>query len=294
MSFRVTNETQLAAAQYNLQLAAQELAQLDQEASTGLAITKPSDDPAGSATLLQLQRQLTRNTQFQRNAGDGTAWLATAGSALSSVNDIVTKLRDLTVQAANTATATPTSQAAIATQMQALKQSLLTFANTQYQGRNVFAGTSDAAAAYNADYSFNGVAGASVQRRVGDDSTVRVDVDGSSVFGAGSNSLFALVDTISNAVTSGGPISAQLTSIDSYLAKIQGAEATVGSAQNQLTSATSALTSQATTLQASQSGIQDVDSAHVILEMQTQQVAYQTALAVTAKSIQPTLMDYLK
>ena len=38
----------------------------------------------------------------------------------------------------------------------------------------------------------------------------------------------------------------------------------------------------------------NVDSTRVILEMQTQQVAYQTALAVTAKSIQPTLMDYLK
>lgn len=294
MSFRVTETTQLASAQRNLQLSGQKLAQLDQEAASGLAITRPSDDPAGTASLLQLQQQLAQNAQYQRNASDGSAWLSAAGSALSSANDVVTKIRDLTVQAANTATATPTSQAAIATQLQSLKQSLMSLANTQNQGRSVFAGTSDAGAAFAPDYSFTGTPGAAVQRRVGADATVRVDVDGSAVFGSGSSSLFALVDTISSAVTGGGNVSSQLTTIDSFLSAIQGAEATVGSNQNQLTAMTSTLSSQSTALQASQSGIQNVDSASAILQMQTQQLAYQTALAVTAKSIQPTLMDYLR
>ena len=294
MSFRVTSETQLAAAQRNLQLSAQKLSALDAQAATGLAITKPSDDPAGTANLLQFQQQLAQNAQFARNAGDGSGWLATAGSTLSAVNDAVTTLRDLTVQAANTATSTPASQAAIATQMQAIKQSLLSMANTQYQGRSIFAGTSDAGAAFNPDYSFTGTAGASVERRVGADTTVRVDVDGAAVFGTGAGSVFALVDTISAAVTSGANAGGQLTAIDAFLAKIQGAEAAVGSAQNRVTSATDALTAQSTTLKASQSGIQNVDASQVILEMQTQQLAYQTALAVTAKSIQPTLMDYLR
>jgi flagellar hook-associated protein 3 FlgL len=170
----------------------------------------------------------------------------------------------------------------------------MTLANTQYQGRSVFAGTSDAGSAFNPDYSFNGTAGSSVNRRVGTDTTVRVDVDGSSVLGAGPTSVFALIDSIASTVSSGGNVGGQLTAIDAVAANIRGAEATVGSAQNQLTGATSALTTQATTLQTTQNGIQNVDAASAILEMQTQQVAYQTALAVTAKSIQPTLMDYLR
>ncbi|WP_434315636.1 flagellar hook-associated protein FlgL [Leifsonia sp. P73] len=294
MSFRVTESTQLASAQRNLQLSAQRLDQLDQQVASGLAISKTSDDPAGAATLLDLQRQLAQNTQYQRNAGDGTAWLGTAGTALSSMNDTLNQVRDLTVQAANTATQTPSSRAAIATQLQSLKQTLLTLANTQYQGRSVFAGTSDAGSAYNPDYSFNGTAGSSVNRRVGTDTTVRVDVDGSSVLGAGPTSVFALIDSIASTVSSGGNVGGQLTAIDAVASNIRGAEATVGSAQNQLTGATAALTTQATTLQTTQNGIQNVDAAHAILEMQTQQVAYQTALAVTAKSIQPTLMDYLR
>ena len=293
MSFRVTNETQLAAAQRNLQASQQKLSQLDVQATTGLQITLPSDDPTGTSNLLQIQQQLAQNTQYQRNAQNGDGWLTTSSSTLSSVNTALTQLRDLTVQAANTATNSPSSLTAISDQMQSIKQSLLSLANTQYLGRNVFAGTSDASSAFNADYSFNGTAGATVQRRVGPDTTVQVDTDGSSVFGSGANSVFALIDTITGDIASGTNVGSQLSSIDTFMSNVQGAEATVGAAQDQLQAASSTLTTSATSLQTSQSNLKNVDTSQVLLEMQTQQVAYQTALAVTAQSLQPTLMDYL-
>jgi flagellar hook-associated protein 3 FlgL len=293
MSFRVTNETQLAAAQRNLQASQQKLDQLDTEATTGVQINLPSDDPTGTSNLLQIQQQLSQNTQYQRNAQNGTGWLTTISTSLSSANTIMTQIRDLTVQAANTGATSTSSQAAIADQMQALKQNLLSLANTQYLGRNVFAGTSDASSAFNPDYSFNGTPGATVQRRVGSDTTVQVDADGSSVFGSGSGSVFALIDTITNDISSGTNVGSQLSAIDGFMTNIQGAEATVGASQDQLQTATSTLTNSATSLQTSQSNLKNVDTSQVLLEMQTQQVAYQTALAVTAQSLQPTLMDYL-
>ena len=39
--------------------------------------------------------------------------------------------------------------------------------------------------------------------------------------------------------------------------------------------------------------MEDVDLSKVILELKTQEVAYQTALAVTARALQPTLMSFL-
>ncbi|MDQ1609197.1 MAG: flagellar hook-associated protein 3 FlgL [Microbacteriaceae bacterium] len=294
MSFRVTNETQLAAAQRNLQASQQKLYQLDTQASTGLKITVPSDDPTGTSNLLQVQQQLAQNTQYQRNAQDGGGWLTTTSTTLSSVNTALTQLRDLTLQAANTGASSPSSQSAISDQMTAIKQSLLSLANTQYLGRNIFAGTSAASSAYNADYSFNGTAGATVQRRVGPDTTVRVDTNGSTVFGSGSSSVFALIDTITGDIASGTNVGSQLGAIDTFMSSVQGAEATAGAAQDQLQTASSTLTASATSLQSSQSNLRNVDTSQVILEMQTQQVAYQTALAVTAQSLQSTLMDYLK
>ena len=47
-------------------------------------------------------------------------------------------------------------------------------------------------------------------------------------------------------------------------------------------------------LEARRSGIEDLDLAKVVLDMKVQEVAYQSALAVTARVLQPTLMDFLR
>jgi flagellar hook-associated protein 3 FlgL len=46
-------------------------------------------------------------------------------------------------------------------------------------------------------------------------------------------------------------------------------------------------------LETQRSGIEDVDMAEVLMDLQLQQVAYQAALNVTAKVLQPSLMDFL-
>ncbi len=40
--------------------------------------------------------------------------------------------------------------------------------------------------------------------------------------------------------------------------------------------------------------VEEIDLPRTVLELQTQQVAYQASLAATAKVIQPTLMDFLR
>ena len=41
-------------------------------------------------------------------------------------------------------------------------------------------------------------------------------------------------------------------------------------------------------------GLEDVDLSKVLLDLKTQDVNYQTAIAVTARVLQPTLMDFLR
>nr|WP_269437562.1 flagellin [Arthrobacter zhangbolii] len=54
------------------------------------------------------------------------------------------------------------------------------------------------------------------------------------------------------------------------------------------------LADQSISLETRRSGIEDLDTAKVILDMKLQEVAYQSALAVTARALQPTLMDFLR
>jgi len=293
MSMRVTTTMQLLQAQTNLQASKSSLAALTTEAATGIKLTKPSDDPAGTANLLAIKRQQTQSTQYIRNANDGTAWLNTAGSALTGMTNDMTRLRNLTVEASSGTNSTA-ANAAIAGEMQSVKQDMLTLSNTQYQGRTVFAGTSDTGTAFdNTTYAFSGSPTATVQRRVGPDTAVQVDVNGAAVLGTGTSSVFSFIDTLSTAVAAGTNVTGQLTNLDTFANQISAANATVGAAQNRITSATTQLTSEATTLATTRSNIESVDAAQVILQLQSQQNSYQMALSVTAKSNSKTLMDYL-
>lgn len=313
MAFRVTTATQLAQAQWNIQQSKSRLDTATQQAATEQRITLPSDDPSGTANLLTIQRQLAQNSQYARNATDGTAWLTSVDGALTSVTTLLTQLRNLTVQAGG-GTGSQASQSAIAAQMQAVKSQLISLADTQYLGRNVFAGGTDESTAFAIDdtttpptYTFTGGSGdgtgpaPAVERRIGAGTVVRVDADGGQVFGSdadGSESMFHMIDEITAQITdpatSGDGVTGFLSQIDGFLGTIQGIHSTVGTNMQQVQQAQQALQSDATTLGAQQSSIRDLDPADAILRSQTAQTAYQVALAVTAQSIQPTLMDYLR
>jgi len=291
---RVTNATQTLTAQRNLQLSLQRQAQLYDQATSRQQITKPSDDPTATASALGVRADQAATAQYQRNVDNGDAWLTTADSTLSSVEDIMRRVRDLTVTGANDGALSAEAKEAIATELDGLKKSLLSLANTTYLGRTVFAGNSDAGVAFQPDYSFTGAAGSTVERRIGPDTTVRVDADGAAVFGTGSGSVFALIDGISNDLRTGVNVGPRLGGIDDRMKAIVGEHAEIGGRQTRLDKAKDTLAVGANSLEAQRSSLEDVDLSKVLLDLKTQDVNYQTAIAVTARVLQPTLMDFLR
>jgi len=291
---RVTNATQTLTAQRNLQLSLQRQAQLYDQATSRQQITKPSDDPTATASALGVRADQAATAQYQRNVDNGDAWLTTADSTLSSVEDIMRRVRDLTVTGANDGALSAEAKEAIATELDGLKKSLLSLANTTYLGRTVFAGNSDAGVAFQPDYSFTGAAGSTVERRIGPDTTVRVDADGAAVFGTGSGSVFALIDGISNDLRTGVNVGPRLGGIDDRMKAIVGEHAEIGGRQTRLDKAKDTLAVGANALEAQRSSLEDVDLSKVLLDLKTQDVNYQTAIAVTARVLQPTLMDFLR
>jgi len=291
---RVTNATQTLNAQRNLQLSLQRQAQLYDQATSRKQITKPSDDPTATASALGVRADQAATAQYQRNVDNGDAWLTTADSTLTSVESIMRRVRDLTVTGANDGSLSGEAKEAIATELDGLKKSLLSLANTTYLGRTVFAGNSDAGVAFQPDYSFTGAAGSTVERRIGPDTTVRVDADGAAVFGTGSGSVFALIDGISNDLRTGVNVGPRLGGIDDRMKAIVGEHAEIGGRQTRVDKAKDTLAVGANALEAQRSNLEDVDLSKVLLDLKTQDVNYQTAIAVTARVLQPTLMDFLR
>jgi len=317
MISRVTDQTQIRSAQSSLQTNLSRLTQLQERASNLTKLGRPSDDPALTADSLAVHAQQAAVAQYSRNVDNGTGWLTTVDGALASTTDIMNKVRDLTVQGGN-GSLSATAKSALAAQLQGLKQDLLTQANTQYLGRSVFAGNSDKAAAFTttaaipatgttpaipATVTYTGTPGSTVERRIAADSTVRVDSDGASIYGTGTDSVFNLIDNISFALdpTTGTPGASATATATDYLASVDARKTTVLTAQAdagvreaQIKGAGENLVKQAGTLEAQRSGLEDADLGQAVLDLKLQEVSYQAALSVTAKVLQHTLMDFLR
>ena len=69
--------------------------------SSGTRIVSASDDAAGLAISEKLKAQVRGYQQAERNASDGVSMIQTAEGGLSEVSNILTRLRELSMQAAS-------------------------------------------------------------------------------------------------------------------------------------------------------------------------------------------------
>ena len=298
---RVTNQGLMLTAQRNLQQSLSQLAQKQNTAGTLKRIDQPSDDPSGTADSLRIRAEQAAVAQYGRNLNDGNAWLSVADTALSKTNSLLQKVRELTVQGANDGALSPVQKEAIAVELETLRADLMTTANTEYLGRNVFAGNSTAGKAFTdldavppaLPYTSTG-SGSPVERRIGNNTSIRVDADGAAVFGQGDASVFKLVDNIIADLRSGVNIGVRLDEIDTRSSAILGQWGTVGARQAQLIKAQGANVSESVSLEAQRADIEDVDLGQAIIELKAQELSYQAALSVTAKALQQNLMDFLR
>jgi flagellar hook-associated protein 3 FlgL len=69
--------------------------------STGKKVISPSDDPVASTRILQLNQELELNSQYQSNIQSVENSLKLEDDLLGSINDVVQRIRELTISAGN-------------------------------------------------------------------------------------------------------------------------------------------------------------------------------------------------
>lgn len=304
---RVTNLTMSANALRTLQTQQSRLSELQDKATTLNKISRPSDDPAATAKALETRSLLAATAQYGRNIDDGNTWLTAADSALEQATNVMHRIKDLTVLAGN-GSLNQSGKDAIALELEALNKDLVSVANSKHLGRNIFAGNSDADAAFTpgtprepanpADPGtppvFQGTGLSPVERRISATQTVRVDADGEAIFGSDAGSVFATVANIAAQLRSGGDINSQLAPLETSFKNIVNGRAEIGTRQAQLERAGTVNTELEATLDAQRTGIEKADLGSVIMDLKLQETNYQVALAATARVLQPTLMDFLR
>lgn len=108
--------------------------------SRGERILKPSDDPIGSAVMLDLQKQIDNSMQYIQNGETAKTRLELEESALANVTDILQRVRDLSLQAANS-TLNSTDRQAITVEIEERLKELVGLGNSQLaNGEYLFSG----------------------------------------------------------------------------------------------------------------------------------------------------------
>ncbi len=295
ISSRVTERALAGTMQLGLQANMSRMGELQRQLSSGKAIARPSDSPTGVLTAMQLRGQVRSYEQYSSSATDGLARLGLAETTLSNTLDQVRRVRELTLTGMSSPTSgSPVAREALAAEVDGIGKSLVGLANTRYLDRPVFGGTTAGPAAYNSVGGYVGDAG-SVNRTVGDGTRVRVDVSGAETFGTGTDQLFAVLGSIGAHLRSDpAALGNDLASLDRAAARIQTQLSDVGARYGSLEGARQTADDRVLELQAQLSGVEDIDLPKTITEIQLQQAAYQAALAVTAKAVQPSLVDFLR
>jgi flagellar hook-associated protein 3 FlgL len=270
---------------------------LQNEVTTGLRITKPSDDPGGMVIALSSQSSITRMAQYSTNITDGLGQLAQSTSSLSSVSDALTQVQSLVLEAVN---GTPTAEtlSAISSQVQGIRANVLAAMNSQYAGRPVFGGDGSATQAFATDGTYTGTASAPT-RTAAAGTSVTVGMTGTAAFGSGTTGVLGALDGIIASLNGGTPADVEtlrgagLTSLTTADNLVANASATTGSAYGQLQGLQTQNQSVSLALTTRLSSVQNVDMAQALTDLKTAEASYQSALYATAQTNRETLVSFL-
>ncbi len=275
----------------HLQKSLSGIAELQNQASTGKKLTKPSDSPVDMGTSLSLRAALHRSAQLETNVTDAEGWLGTTDTTLGQILTQLRQVNTLVLQAVNGST-DQIARDAIANQIDQIRQGLIGLGNTQYGNRPLFGGTA-ATAAYDASGAYVGTS-AAVERTIAPGVQVQVNVNGDSVFGPPGSDLFTTLAQISVAVHGNQSLTALSAQLKAQTQTVQTAQATVGATYARVDNTKTQNTTNASTMTNNLSNVENVDLAEVLMNLQAQETTYQAALAAAARAITPSLAAFLQ
>jgi flagellin len=242
MGLRINTNVVSLSAQRTLGVSNNEQARTLEKLSSGTRIVRASDDAAGLAISEKLKAQIRGVKQAERNARDGISMIQTAEGGLSEASNILTRLRELSVQAASD-TVGDVERGFTNLEYQNLKQEIERISQvTEFNGKKLLNGQGD-------EYDFQiGINNDDFQDRIKYDARLT----NSSLSSLGIDSV--MIDSKAGAQES-------LAVLDQAIESISGQRAELGAKQNRLTSTIQNLQVSSENLSSANSRIRDTDFA---------------------------------
>ncbi|MGM9923426.1 MAG: flagellar hook-associated protein FlgL [Bacillus sp. (in: firmicutes)] len=277
----------------NLSNSYSKLATLDQQISTGKKFSNPSDNPVAAMRAMGYRTDLNRIQQYQQNIGEVKNWVDTTDDALNNATMALQKIRELMVQASN-GSLEENQRSYIATEIEQLKKQIVDIGDTQMGGKYIFGGTRTNERP--SETNFADATGA-IEVEVFSGIKLQVNTEGKGLFKdayAGDGSIQKLIDDLKDPNVDASALSNHLGALDKTIDTFLTERASIGARQNRVELMEDRLDSQEVFSTRILSDNEDVDLERAIIDLTAQESVHRAAMAIGARIIQPTLMDFLR
>jgi flagellar hook-associated protein 3 FlgL len=303
MVLRITSQILVADAIANAQQQSSQLAFLQQEASTGLRILQPSDDPPAALQVLAEQAQNNQLGVYHQNIADAQAKLNSSVSTLNQVSNLLAQAKNLGLQGSNNSNTSSALQA-MAAQVDSILKEVTHLANTQQDGQYLYAGTASQTQPFTVNSQgqvvYNG-SSEPMNEPIGQGQEVQTLYDGSQIFQ--SPDVFQILSSLRDALSNVNNLSssAQTAAIQQTLPELDNANSNILDVVGQQSAQLQNLQSidqhiQKVQLQTTQQigNLQNADLSQVVVGLQEQQNLLQSTLYSTAHVLSLSLLNFIK
>ncbi|PLR78245.1 flagellar hook-associated protein FlgL [Bacillus sp. V3-13] len=286
----------------NLSNSYQKLGKYQEQLSSQKKISRPSDDPVVVFKGISYRTSVNDVEQYQKNIAEVNVWLENTEDALEKAGSSIHRISELVIQA-NTGSVTDEDRQKIEDEIEAIKQQLISVANTKISGKYIFNGSD----IYNQPVNYNGTTitaaynNDSINIEVSAGIKLKANYLGSNIFkydpaSAADKGLLGDLEALQTDLKNGNDpdLGQFITNFQNHLENINSTRSSIGATMNRVELIETRLDSQEIIANKMVSENEDIEVEEVILQLQTQESIHRAALSVGSRIMQPTLVDFLR
>ncbi len=305
---RVSNMMNAAVHLRTLENRSEAYARAQRALSTGIRVSRPSDDPSDTARIMRLRSSIERNLQFQRNVNSARIRVAQVDAGLQRVEDIYARGRALAVQGAQD-TLAEEERHMLATELDQLLEMTIAEGNRRFLGRSLFSGSNvdqdPFIALRNEEGRITRVlsnpegTSGEIMARISEEEEVLVSFDGAEVFMGGAPEaeadIFSTLIRLRDGLLDNDSEAAEtaIERIDQAQFNLGRGLAAAGSRMRRIMDVEDRLFVRETWETERLSELEDMDMAEAAMDFALQEVGYQAALFSISRVMSRSLMEFL-
>jgi flagellar hook-associated protein 3 FlgL len=284
--------------QDRIQRLSEHLMNLNEKIASGKVLNRPSDNPTALVDSMAIKTSLSQIEQHQKGIQTGVSWLNLRESALTNIEEVVTRAIEIATQMGSDNQSADT-RASSATEVGQLLEEAIAQANVELGGNYIFAGYRLKTTPFTPTV----VGGIETAQYNGDTNDFQIQIGKDDVVVVGRNgqttlmdsNLFTALGTLKQALENndGATIRQQLDQLKSARDYLDNEIADTGAKGNRLDLKDAVWSSLTLDLKERLSDVEDADLTEMITELKQKELAYQVALMSSVRLSELSILNYL-